>query len=81
MKEDDDDIQEYISNNFSQFIIYRSLMIFIFTLLFIFFHSFMYNKSFIYDKFLQLYWKEKRIDYAFGYVVSVIALVYLIWSF
>ena len=56
-------------------------MIFIFTFVFIYFHSFMYNKSFIYDKFLQLYWKEKRIDYAFGYVVSVIALVYLIWSF
>ena len=55
-------------------------MIFI-TFLFIFFHSFMYNKSFIYDKSLQLYWREKRIDYAFGYVVSVIALVYLIWSF
>ena len=50
-------------------------MIFIFTFLFIFFHSFMYNKS------LQLYWKEKRIDYAFGYLVSMIIFVYLIWRF
>ena len=50
-------------------------MIFIFIFLFIYFHSFMYNKS------LQLYLKEKRIDYAFGYLVSMIALVYLIWRF
>lgn len=50
-------------------------MIFIFTLLFIFFHSFMYQK------YSQLPWKSQRIDYAFGYVVSVIALVYLIWRF
>ena len=56
-------------------------MIFIFTFLFIYFHSFMYDKSFMYNKSLQLYWKEKRIDYAFGYVVSLIALVYLIWRF
>ena len=35
----------------------------------------------MYDKYSQLPWKSKRVDYAFGYVVSVIALVYLIWRF
>jgi len=50
-------------------------MIFIFTFIFIFFHSFMYQK------YSELPWKEKRINYAFGYVVSVIALIYLIWRF
>ena len=35
----------------------------------------------MYDKYSQSPWKEKRVDYAFGYVVSVIALVYLIWRF
>jgi len=50
-------------------------MIFIFTFLFILFHSFRYHK------YSELPWKEKRIDYAFGYVVSVITLIYLIWRF
>ena len=50
-------------------------MIFIFTLLFIFFHSFMYQK---YSEFP---WEEKRGDYAFGYIISVTALIYLIWRF
>jgi len=50
-------------------------MIFIFTFVFIFFHSFMYNK------YSELEWKEKRIDYGFGYIVSVICLVYLIIDF
>ena len=50
-------------------------MIFIFTFIFIFFHSFMYQK------YSELPWKEKRIDFAFGYIVSVIVFVFLIWRF
>ena len=45
-------------------------MIFIFTFIFIFFNSFMYQK------YSELPYKEKRIGYAFGYVVGVIALIY-----
>lgn len=50
-------------------------MIFIFTFIFIFFHSFMYQK------YLELPWKEERADYAFGYLISVSSLLYLIWRF
>ena len=47
-------------------------MIFIFTFIFIFLNSFMYQK------YSELPYKEKRIWYGFSYVVSVIALIYLI---
>lgn len=47
----------------------------IITFLFILFNSYQF------DKYSKLPWKEKAIDYAFGYVVSVIALIYLIWRF
>ena len=50
-------------------------MSFIFTFLFIFFHSFMYQK------YSELEWEEKRGDYAFGYIISVICLIYLILRF
>ena len=50
-------------------------MIFIFTFIFIFLNSFMYQK------YSELPYKEKRIDYAFGYVVSIIVLIYLICRF
>lgn len=47
----------------------------IITFLFILFNSYQF------DKYSKLPWKEKRISYAFGYVVSVIALIYLICRF
>ena len=47
----------------------------IITFLFILFNSYQF------DKYSKLPWKEKRIGYAFGYVVSVIALIYLICRF